>query len=175
MDTVGAWMELEWKGLRRIRRRMDDGYSPIRFHPYIFKNSPFISLIWNCLIAILTTLDSSFNRCSHEEYIFFSKNQDWKGINYIYSYLSKVKKSETREYEANNPTNFNNISQRSAKLIRSNETSRFNYSPRSTIRGKKKKRKKKLPRKKSGEEVVRTREEEEEEEGVSIDNIRPRK
>ena len=107
-------------------------------------------------------IDSKFYL--HDEYIFpklYLKTK--KGIwlfNYIF--FSCKRNEGGREYEANNPTNFNNISQPSAKLIRSNETSRFNYSLRSTIRGKKKKkkkrekRKKKLPRKKSGGEVVRT-------------------
>ena len=128
-------------------------------------------------------IDSKFYL--HDEYIFpklYLKTK--KGIwlfNYIF--FSCKRNEGGREYEANNPTNFNNISQPSAKLIRSNETSRFNYSLRSTIRGKKKKKKKKREKEKeiTEEKVWRrsrknsSNHEEEEEEEVSIDNIRPRK
>lgn len=127
-------------------------------------------------------IDSKFYL--HDEYIFpklYLKTK--KGIwlfNYIF--FSCKRNEGGREYEANNPTNFNNISQPSAKLIRSNETSRFNYSLRSTVRGKKKKKKREKEKEITEEKVWRrsrknssNHEEEEEEEEVSIDNIRPRK
>ena len=127
-------------------------------------------------------IDSKFYL--HDEYIFpklYLKTK--KGIwlfNYIF--FSCKRNEGGREYEANNPTNFNNISQPSAKLIRSNETSRFNYSLRSIIRGKKKKKKREKEKEITEEKVWRrsrknssNHEEEEEEEEVSIDNIRPRK